>query len=159
MIFNNPNNIVYPNTSIVELNSKNKPKDTWMQNYTLDQRKEKFFEFCDKFDKREDDLLRDDFQVFSHRLHWHEHPYVDFLKDKEISFLKRIWYTMTFSFSNEHWLTFKTLYDNGQEGLRERFKNHRHARSDLFQIYYPKGTKVKDWLIDIPYQCAIDMLQ
>ena len=28
MLFDNPNNIVYPNTSIVELNSKNKPKDT-----------------------------------------------------------------------------------------------------------------------------------
>ena len=57
MLFDNPNNIVYPNTSIVELNSKNKPKDTWMQEYTLDQRKLKFFEFCKKFDKREDDLI------------------------------------------------------------------------------------------------------
>ena len=78
MLFNNPNNIVYPNTTAVELNAKKKPTDTWMQDYTLDQRKEKFFEFCEKFDKREDDLLRDDFQIFSHRLHWHEHPYVEF---------------------------------------------------------------------------------
>ena len=75
MLFHNPNNIVYPNTTAVELNAKKKPTDTWMQDYTLDQRKLKFFEFCDKFDMREDDLLKDDFQIFSHRLHWHEHPY------------------------------------------------------------------------------------
>mgnify|MGYP006116327937 CR=1 FL=1 len=58
MLFNNPNNIVYPNTTAVELNAKKKPTDTWMQDYTLDQRKLKFFEFCDKFDMREDDLLK-----------------------------------------------------------------------------------------------------
>ncbi len=157
MLFNNPNNIVYPNTTAVELNAKKKPTDTWMQDYTLDQRKEKFFEFCEKFDNREDDLLRDDFQIFSHRLHWHEHPYAEFFEGKETSSFDKIWFTMAFSFSNEHWLTFKTLHDHGREGLHERFKNHRHARSDLFQIYYPKGTKVKDWLVDIPYKCAEDM--
>ena len=92
------------------LEDKKKPTDTWMQDYTLDQRKEKFFEFCEKFDKREDDLLRDDFQIFSHRLHWHEHPYVEFFQGKETSSFDKIWFTMAFSFSNEHWLTFKTLF-------------------------------------------------
>ena len=92
--------------------------------------------------------LYNDFQIFSHRLHWDEHPYVDFLKDEgrtiteQLDDFKKIWFTILFSFSNEHWLTFKTLYDHGQDGLRERFEKHRHARSDLFQIYYPKGTKV-----------------
>lgn len=142
---------------------KKKPTDTWMQEYTLDERKAKFFEFCEKFDQRKDDLLKDDFQIFSHRLHWDEHPYVDFLKDEgrtiteQLDDFKKIWFTILFSFSNEHWLTFKTLYDHGQDGLRERFEKHRHARSDLFQIYYPKGTKVSQWLIDAPLKCAYDM--
>ncbi len=31
MLFNNPNNIVYPNTTAVEVNDKKKPTETWMQ--------------------------------------------------------------------------------------------------------------------------------
>ena len=68
-------NIVYENTRNVELNNRNKPINSWMEDWTLDERKEKFFEFCRVFDKREDDLLKEDYQIFSHRLHWHEHPY------------------------------------------------------------------------------------
>lgn len=160
VLFPNEHNIIYPNTSEV-LMKKKKPTDTWMQEYTLDERKAKFFEFCDKFDKRQDDLLKDDFQIFSHRLHWDEHPYVEFLQNEESKIklrnFEKIWYTIIFSFSNEHWGTFKALYDGGQTGLRTRFDKHRHARSDLFQIYYPKGTKVAQWLIDAPLKCANDM--
>ena len=156
VLFPNEQNIIYPNTSEVLMKNK-KPTDTWMQEYTLDERKAKFFEFCDKFDKRHDDLLRDDFQIFSHRLHWHEHPYVDFFKQHPIDNFHKIWYTIAYSFSNEHWGTFKALHDNGQEGLRQRFERNRHARSDLFQIYYPKGTKVAQWLIDAPLKCAHKM--
>ena len=156
VLFPNEHNILYPNTSEV-LMKKKKPTDTWMQEYTLDERKAKFFEFCDKFDKRQDDLLRDDFQIFSHRLHWHEHPYIGFFKQRPIDNFHKIWYTIAYSFSNEHWGTFKALHDNGQEGLRQRFENNRHARSDLFQIYYPKGTKVAQWLIDAPLKCAHKM--
>jgi hypothetical protein len=161
-LFDNPHNIVYPNTSEVPMKNK-KPTDTWMQNYTLDERKAKFFEFCSKFDDRQDDLLKDDFQIFSHRLHWHEHPYVERYKDENRDLVyrlrgfKKIWYTILFSFSNEHWGTMMALDEGGQEGLRERFERHRHARSDLFQIYYPKGTKVAQWLIDAPLKCAYDM--
>jgi len=156
VLFPNEHNIIYPNTSEV-LMKKNKPTDTWMQEYTLDERKAKFFEFCDKFDARQDDLLRDDFQIFSHRLHWSQHPYVDFFKYSPVDNFHKIWYTIAYSFSNEHWGTFKALHDNGQEGLRQRFERNRHARSDLFQIYYPKGTKVAQWLIDAPLKCAHKM--
>jgi|TARA_B100000287_G_scaffold404020_1_gene426316 hypothetical protein len=146
-------NIVYENTRPVELNNRNKPIHSWMEDWTLDQRKEKFFEFCRVFDKREDDLLKEDYQIFSHRLHWHEHPYCDEMRNVD-DLHTRIWYTMVFSFSNEHWLTFKTLKDQGIESLRERFVTERHARSDLFQIYYPKGTNVREWLLDGPKRCA-----
>ncbi len=146
-------NIVYENTRPVELNNRNKPIHSWMEDWTLDQRKEKFFEFCRVFDKREDELLKEDYQIFSHRLHWHEHPYCYEMKDVD-DLHTRIWYTMVFSFSNEHWLTFKTLKDSGLEALRERFVSERHARSDLFQIYYPKGTNVREWLLDGPKRCA-----
>jgi alpha-N-acetylglucosamine transferase len=47
----------------------------------------------------------------------------------------------------------------GPENLREHFKENRHARNDLFQIYYPKNTLVKDWLIDGPKKAADDMWQ
>ena len=120
VLFPNENNIIYPNTVEVPMKNK-KPTESWMQEYTLDERKAKFFEFCDKFDQRKDDLLRDDFQIFSHRLHWDEHPFVERYKDGaglvNLLSMKQIWYTITFSFSNEHWGTMMALEEDGQEGL------------------------------------------
>jgi hypothetical protein len=49
------NNIVYTNTCEVEFKGK-KPLDSWMKDWTEEQRIEKFFEFCQKFDDRNDDL-------------------------------------------------------------------------------------------------------
>mgnify|MGYP000161796649 FL=1 len=43
--------ILFPNTCEVEFKGK-KPKDSWMRDWSLDQRIEKFFEFCQKFDNR-----------------------------------------------------------------------------------------------------------
>lgn len=145
-------NILYPNTTEVILKG-GKPTQSWMKDWTQEQRIDKFFEFCNKFDQREDELLKKDYQIFSHRLHWHEHPFVDLLKDETDNF-KRLWYTIVFSFTNEHWLTLTTLMNSGVQGLRERFKTERHARNDLFQIYYPKGTQVKEWLCVVPEQAA-----
>jgi hypothetical protein len=65
--------------------------------------------------------------------------------------------TLVFSFTNEHWLTFTTLFNEGIEAARERFQNNRHARNDLFQIYYPKGTNVKEWILDGPRRAAKDL--
>ena len=98
-------NITYNNTINPELDSRGKPTMSWMEEWPLELRKAKFFEWCSVFDKREDDLLRDDYQIFSHRLHWHEHPYCEEMKSVT-DLHTRIWYTMVFSFSNEHWLTF-----------------------------------------------------
>ena len=150
-------NVTYNNTVSPELDARGKPKTSWMEDWTLDQRKAKFFEWCEAFDKREDELLRDDYQIFSHRLHWHEHPYCEDMRDVD-DLHSRIMYTMIFSFSNEHWLTHKTLRENGVNGLRERFVTERHARNDLFQIYYPKGTNVREWLLEGPQKCADDMV-
>lgn len=157
-LFVNKNNITYDNLVDVDTTANNKPKESWMKEYSIDKRKEKFFEFCNKFDKREDDLLKYDYQIFSHRLHWNEHPFCYTLKDLDDNF-KKILYTLIFSFTNEHWLTFKTLHDKGLDGLKERFKTERPCRSDLFQIYYPKGTIVKDWLLVGPLKCATEMKQ
>ena len=148
-------NITYDNTTPVTLKN-GKPTDSWMKDWTQEQRFDKFFEWCTAFDKREDKLLREDYQIFSHRLHWHEHPFVDVMQ-KVTDPKLRLWYTLTFSFSNEHWGTLTRLMYQGPENLREHFKEHRHARNDLFQIYYPKGTNVKEWLIDGPKKAAEDM--
>lgn len=147
--------IVYTNTCEVEFKGK-KPKDSWMKDWTLDQRIDKFFEFCQKFDDRQDDLLKDEYQIFSHRLHWHEHPYCELMQsvtDNEL----RMYYTLVFSFSNEHWGTLTKLMREGKDATREFFIENRHARNDLFQIYYPKGTNVKDWLLEGPRKAAKDL--
>lgn len=149
------NNIKYPYTVEVPL-KKGKPTESWMKEWTEEERIEKFFEFCRVFDLREDELLRTDYQIFSHRLHWHEHSYCDFMK-KITDNKERLWYTLVFSFTNEHWKTLTTLVNEGEAALEERFKANRHARNDLFQIYYPKGTNVKEWLLWGPKKAAEDM--
>jgi len=149
------NDIIYENTCTPEFKGK-KPKDSWMANWPLEKRIEKFFEFCQKFDSREDSLLRDEYQIFSHRLHWHEHPYCEVMqsvKDNEL----RLFYTLVFSFTNEHWGTFTKLKNEGVEATRKHFLNNRHARNDLFQIYYPKGTNVKQWILEGPMKAAKDL--
>lgn len=148
--------IQYPNTVEVPLNKKGKPAESWMKNWSQEERFEKFFEFCSKFDLREDTLLKEDYQIFSHRLHWHEHPFCDVMQDVKTDH-ERMWYTLVFSFSNEHWLTLTTLMNYGPEGMAQRFKDNRHARNDLFQIYYPKDTNVKEWLVEGPKKAADDM--
>lgn len=146
------NDILYPNTTAVSLKN-GKPIDSWMRDWTHEERVAKFFEYCRKFDLREDKLLHDEYQIFSHRLHWHEHPFVGLMKDVS-SPVDRLYYALVFSFTNEHWGTLTHLINHGEEATREHFKDNRHARSDLFQIYYPKNTNVKEWLLSGPWKAA-----
>jgi hypothetical protein len=138
--------ILYSNTCTPEFKGK-KPKDSWMAQWPLEQRIEKFFEFCQKYDVRQDALLKDEYQIFSHRLHWHEHPYCYYMRDNVTDNELRMFYTLVFSFSNEHWGTFRQLISNNIPAMESHFRLNRHARNDLFQIYYPKGTNVKHWLL------------
>ena len=147
--------IAYNNTCEVEFKGK-KPKDSWMKEWTLDQRINKFFEFCRVFDDRQDPLLKEEYQIFSHRLHWHEHPFCDFMKNVTDNH-ERMFLTLVFSFTNEHWGTFTKLLNQGIDATREHFIENRHARNDLFQIYYPKGTNVKQWILDGPLRAASDL--
>jgi hypothetical protein len=147
--------IAYNNTCEVEFKGK-KPKDSWMKEWTLDQRIDKFFEFCRVFDDRQDPLLKEEYQIFSHRLHWHEHPFCDFMKNVTDNH-ERMFLTLVFSFTNEHWGTFTKLLNEGIDATREHFIENRHARNDLFQIYYPKGTNVKQWILDGPLRAASDL--
>jgi len=144
--------IQYINTCEVEFKGK-KPKDSWMGNWSLDQRLDKFFEFCRVFDDRQDSLLKDEYQIFSHRLHWNEHPFCELMQSVTNNEL-RLFYTLVFSFSNEHWGTLNKLLDDGADATEAHFENNRHSRNDLFQIYYPKGTNVKQWLLRGPLQAA-----
>ena len=150
-------NITYSGTNTDIKFKKKKPAESWMKDWTEEERLAKFFEFCTAFDKIEDQLLLEDYQIFSHRLHWHEHPYC-YMMQHETDLEKLLYYTIVFSFSNEHWGTITRLIKEGEEKTREHFVENRHARNDLFQIYYPKGTKVKDWLIEGPKKAAKDMV-
>lgn len=145
-------NVTYEGTSAVDFKN-GKPVDSWMKDWTQEQRFDKFFEFCHAFDKREDKLLKEDYQIFSHRLHWHEHPFCDLMQNVTDS-RDRLWYTLVFSFTNEHWGTLTRLINEGEESVRNHFRDNRHARNDLFQIYYPKDTNVKEWLLDGPKKAA-----
>jgi len=130
-----------------------KPTQSWMHGWSQESRIEKFFEFCQKFDLREDALLHDEYQIFSHRLHWDEHPFVELMRDVTCP-EERLHYALLFSFTNEHWGTLTRMMGDGVDATREHFKNNRHARSDLFQIYYPKDTNVKEWLLTGPARAA-----
>jgi hypothetical protein len=147
-------NIVYNNLSVVDLDEKGKPKRSWMKDWTQEERTAKFFEFCRAYDQREDSLLRENYQQFSHRLHWHECPFVEKLaKCQEPETLLHA--CILFSFTNEHWLTFNAWADGYITGLQEYMQaGNRPCRSDLFQIYYPKGTIVEEWLLTGPQKAA-----
>jgi hypothetical protein len=137
--------------SNIPIGSNGKPQDSYFRHWPLERRIEKYMEFNRKFDLREDpDLV----EGFSHRLHWHEHPAVWRLREADLSLEERIAVTIHFSFSNEKWTNLTTILDEGWDALRDLFATERHARSDLFQIYYPKGTIVKEWLVTEPPKIA-----
>ncbi len=117
-----------------------------------------YFRFLRAWDKREDPLLRDVVQQFSHRLHWDEHPFIDYVRQVDDPFMW-MWQTLLFSFTNEKWDTFMALWAGGEDELRARLEDedYRPARSDLFQIYYPKGTKTRQWLVDGTKKAAREM--
>jgi hypothetical protein len=146
-------NIKYPNLAEVELDEKGKPTRSWMWKWSQEERTSKFFEFCRAYDMREDSLLKYNYQQFSHRLHWDECPFVDEAKQMNDpqTLLEAC---LLFSFTNEHWQTFRTWREGGIDAMRKRFLTERHARSDLFQIYYPKDTNVKEWLCEVPKDFA-----
>lgn len=148
------NSITYQNT-VEPILKKGKVTNHLLEKWPLEERIQKFFEFCRAYDVREEPLLKSNPQQFSHRLHWDEMPYVEEMKnEKDVE--KLLHHTIVWSFSNEHWLTFRALRDHGIEAMKNRFVTERHARSDLFQIYYPKGTKVKEWLCETPQRIAKD---
>lgn len=153
LITDTSKDIVYTNLSEVDLDEKGKPVRSWMKDWSLNQRIDKFFEFCRAYDEREDSMLKANYQQLSHRLHWHECPFVE-----EISRVKdpeRVMAScLLFSFTNEHWQTFLSWYNGGIDLMSKRFESDRHSRSDLFQIYYPKDTKVTQWLATVPEQAA-----
>jgi hypothetical protein len=121
-----------------------------MRNWTQEERFEKFFEFLDKFDKREDPLLRDEYQIFSHRRSWADNPFTHRFRDVDMTLAEKIALTVHFSFSNEKWVNVVTIQEKGWDALPPLFEEERASRSDLFQIYYKKGTIVKDWLVTEP---------
>ena len=142
-------NLNIPDYNKRELRTNGKVLNVLMDNYTVDQRLDKFMEFLNIFDLRDDPILENNFQQFSHRLHWHEHPFCEIIQNCRND-QERIWFTLLFSFSNEYWTIFDILVNNGEQALKEHLKSpkNRVMRTDLFNIYFPKGTKVRNWIVD-----------
>lgn len=153
-----PGRLQYPGVLVSDTRKSEWKEEVLLPHLSVEERIQKYFEFCRAFDKREDPILRDHFQQHSHRLHWQEHPYVD--KVKGLPMFERIWLTLIFSFTNEHWGTFSAAYDGGHDGLKKYLEGDaRPCRSDLFQIYYPKGTIVKEFLLNGTYKAAVAMTE
>jgi hypothetical protein len=148
--------ILYPDLAEVPFND-GKPTASLMRNWSLDDRINKFWEFCRAYDQREDTILKENYQQLSHRLHWHECPFVDEMSkitDPE----QVIAGTVMFSFTNEHWQMFYHWLNEGFKGVRDyMYAGNRHSRHDLFQIYYPKGTRVEEWIVAIPPRAGKDL--
>lgn len=132
-----------------------KPQDSYFRHWPLERRIEKYMEFNRKFDLREDPDLVDG---MSHRLHWDEHPAVWRLREGDLSLEERIAVCIHWSFSNEKWTNLLTILEKGWDSLESLFEEERAARNDLFQVYYPKGTKVKEWLIHEPRKIAKEVV-
>ena len=132
-----------------------KPQDSYFRHWPIERRIEKYMEFNEKFDLREDPDLVDG---MSHRLHWDEHPAVWRLREENLSLEERIAVTIHWSFSNEKWTNLLTILDKGWDALGPLFEEERCSRSDLFQVYYPKGTKVKEWLQHEPRKIAAEIV-
>jgi hypothetical protein len=49
--------ITYSNLAVVELDEKGKPIESWMKDWSQEERTDKFFEFCNAYDLRRDSLL------------------------------------------------------------------------------------------------------
>jgi hypothetical protein len=147
--------VVYPHTRVPAFGTDGKALVSWMADWPLGDRIEKFFEFCRAYDLRRDDLLAGNYQQFSHRLHWDECPFIDRLRG--VNDPARILYAcILFSFTNEKWDTFLQAFGGGSASLREwvTVGSNRHSRHDLFQIYFPKGTDVLEWLCTVPETAA-----
>ena len=63
------NSITYKNT-IEPILKKGKVTNHLLEKWPLEERIQKFFEFCRAYDVREEPLLKSNPQQFSHRLHW-----------------------------------------------------------------------------------------
>jgi hypothetical protein len=153
-----PGRLRYPGMIVPEATRKSEwNNEILLPDLTVEERIQKYFEFCRAFDKREDPVLRDHFQQHSHRLHWQEHPYVEAIKGVK-SLKERIRATLVFSFTNEHWETFMACLDS-DAALKKRLEDPviRNCRSDLFQIYYPKDTNVGQFLYHGTKMVAEDM--
>jgi hypothetical protein len=151
--------VVYPDLDLsIDLDEKGKPTRSWMHLWTQEERTAKFFEFCRAYDLRQDTLLKENYQQLSHRLHWHECPFVDLMKTVEDP-RAVITGSILFSFTNEHWRVFNAWFEDGFKGVRDYIyvDGNRHSRHDLFQIYYPKGTRVEEWLVAVPQHAGKDL--
>lgn len=76
------NQIVYKNTAEPILKG-GKVSNHLLEPWSLEERIQKFFEFCRAYDVREEPLLKANPQQFSHRLHWDEMPYVDEMREEK----------------------------------------------------------------------------
>lgn len=148
-LISSEHDILYGSLAEVEF-VDGKPASSLLRGWSLEDRVSKFWEFCRAYDRREDTMLKENYQQLSHRLHWHECPFVDVMKEVDDP-QEVIEGSILFSFTNEHWQMFEEWRKHGTDGIKAYIAaGNRHSRHDLFQIYFPKGTNVAEWLIKTP---------
>lgn len=100
-----------------------------------------FLEFCEILDSRKDPIVALNLPMFSHRLKWQEHPYVDVAR--KMKFEDAVTMSFLYSLCVEYWLV--------MEGRLDQFKKTegKFKRNDLFQVWYPPGVHLKSFVAQV----------
>lgn len=111
---------------------------------------EQYILFLENYDTRKDVYIANNPHLFSHRLHWDEHPFCYEIRKKydinSIENIKKILETcLVFSFSNEHYQTFINFMQYGNDYFKT---NNVFCRSDLYELYLPRNMKMKEAFIE-----------
>jgi hypothetical protein len=114
---------------------------------------DEYITFLHNYDARKDQYIANNPHLFSHRLHWDEHPFCYEIRKKyDISSLENIekilQTCLVFSFSNEHYQTFINFMDYGDEYFKT---TNSFCRNDLYEIFLPKGMRISEGLIECQY--------
>ena len=111
-----------------------------------------FFDFLEMWDVRDDKWLSEQEHQFSHRLHWNEAPFFQQIREyaSEHTIDDAINLLLIFCFTVEN----NELYDHLRKVHPSRFRYeilnwpHPIQRSDLFQLWLPKGCKLRELLVN-----------
>lgn len=153
-----PLNLPTTRSSFLQMPDGSKKKITSPGAVTLDlmlpsvgvkERIDAFLMFCEMFSGRDDPVIKNNLPMFSHRLLWQEHPYVE--KISAMSYPEAVELTFIYSFCVEYW----PIIENGKNFV---LTGKKFKRNDLFQVWYPKGVTLRTFILEVSKFLAINFI-